>query len=116
MNPSTVDRCPRCGATRISYGGGHMACCGGCGLIADEEVFKVSTEEIVTEEMVADFADTAGGRISTHRAHPLAELAFPPAYARPFSYDSIARVLLLQAGHELAAAKSAGASSPGQAG
>jgi hypothetical protein len=59
MSPSTVDRCPRCGATGISYGGGRMACCGGCGLIADEEVFEVSIEEIVTDEMVADFADGA---------------------------------------------------------
>src|ERR1041385_2357892 len=59
MNHSTRDRCPRRGATEISYGGGHMACCGGCGLIADEEVFEVSIEEIVTDEMVADFADGA---------------------------------------------------------
>ena len=59
MSRSTVDRCPRCGATEISYGGGHMAGCGGCGLIADEEVFEVSIEEIVTDEMVADFADGA---------------------------------------------------------
>jgi hypothetical protein len=59
MNRSTVDRCPRGGATTISYGEGHMACCGRCGLIADEEVFEVSIEEIVTDEMVADFADGA---------------------------------------------------------
>jgi hypothetical protein len=36
-----------------------MASCGACGLIADEEVFEVSIEEIVTDEMVADFADGA---------------------------------------------------------
>lgn len=59
MSPSTVDRCPRCGATAISYGGGHMACCGRCGLIADEEVFEVSIDDIVTDRMVADFADGA---------------------------------------------------------
>jgi hypothetical protein len=59
LSSSTADRCPRCGGTTISYGGGHIACCGGCGLIADQEVFEVSIDEIVTDEMVADFADTA---------------------------------------------------------
>ncbi len=56
---STVDRCPRCGGSRISFGGGPMACCAGCGLVADEDVFEASIEEIVTDENVADFADTA---------------------------------------------------------
>jgi ribosomal protein S27E len=38
------DRCPRCGNTQISYGGGHAAFCGSCGLIADQDVFEVSEE------------------------------------------------------------------------
>jgi hypothetical protein len=50
MSASTADRCPRCGAATISYGGGHLACCGSCGLIADEEVFEMPIEEAITIE------------------------------------------------------------------
>jgi hypothetical protein len=53
------DRCPRCGNTQISYGGGHAAFCGDCGLIADQDAFEVSEEQMITDEMVADIADAA---------------------------------------------------------
>ncbi len=53
------DRCPRCGNMQISYGGGHAAFCGNCGLIADQDVFEVPEVEMITDEMVADCADAA---------------------------------------------------------
>jgi hypothetical protein len=78
-----VDRCPRCGNTKLSYGGGHMACCGSCGLIADEEVFEVPVEEVITDEMVADFADTAREGGSNYWCDEL--LCLRPA-ERPLTY------------------------------
>jgi hypothetical protein len=83
MSASTADRCPRCGATTISYGGGHLACCGGCGLIADEEVFEMPIEEAITDEMVADFADGAREGGSTYWCDELFCLRPPD---RPLTY------------------------------
>lgn len=83
MNQSTQDRCPRCGDTKISYGGGHMACCGGCGLIADQEVFEMSIEEVVSDQMIADFADGAregGSNYWCDELHCLREPDRPQTY------------------------------------
>jgi hypothetical protein len=60
-----------------------MACCGRCGHIADEEVFEVSIEEIVTNEMVADFADTAREGGSNYWCDQLCCLQAPD---RPLTY------------------------------
>ncbi len=89
MSSPAADRCPRCGNTKLSYGGGHAAFCGNCGLIADEAAFEVPAAEAITDEMVADFADTAREGGSNYWCDELVCLR-PPAGAPTFFGEKLA--------------------------